>query len=189
MASVAPTSSADVILTRSERIAVAAAVAATGAVCGLGLAHVLEIPGKHRLDSNSFLAVHHHLYGGYAIVGGLGEAGGLIALSALYVRLRRRNRAAARRLGIAAVIVGGTLVAYAVGLRPLNTEIASWDPATIPSDWTTIRDRWELWHTITFVLSGIALTLTTRTWHRLLRLNAARRDATSTPSQVTLMSE
>jgi hypothetical protein len=41
-------------------------------------AHALELPGKLRLDRDAYLAVQTIHYPGFTIVGGIGEAGGLI---------------------------------------------------------------------------------------------------------------
>jgi hypothetical protein len=44
----------------------------------LALAHALELPGKLRLDKNSYYAVQSIYYPGFTI-GGIGEAAGTIA--------------------------------------------------------------------------------------------------------------
>jgi hypothetical protein len=56
------------------------ATCTTAATAGLGLAHVLEIPGKDALDGAEVAAVHHHLYGGFAIVGGVCEIATIVVL-------------------------------------------------------------------------------------------------------------
>ena len=44
---------------------------------------------------------------------------------------------------------------------PIDRQINEWTLATLPADWTQIRDRWELWHTIRTVASiaGLACIL------------------------------
>jgi len=45
----------------------------------LTLAHALELPGKMRLDKETYYAMQSIYYPGFTIGGGLGEAGGTIA--------------------------------------------------------------------------------------------------------------
>lgn len=50
---------------------------------GLTLAHALELPGKLRLDKNTYVAVQAIYYPGFTIGGLVGELGGLLVLFAL----------------------------------------------------------------------------------------------------------
>lgn len=45
----------------------------------LALAHALELPGKVRLDKNTYYAMQGIYYPGFTIGGGIGEAGGTIS--------------------------------------------------------------------------------------------------------------
>jgi hypothetical protein len=49
----------------------------------MALAHALELPGKLRLTKEAYLAIQPIYYPGFAIGGGVGEFGGLIATIAL----------------------------------------------------------------------------------------------------------
>ena len=40
---------------------------------------------------------------------------------------------------------------------PIDYEINQWTVTTLPPDWTTTRDRWELYHTIRTFVSIAAL--------------------------------
>ncbi|MGH9200598.1 MAG: hypothetical protein ACRD2A_05110 [Vicinamibacterales bacterium] len=40
---------------------------------------------------------------------------------------------------------------------PIDYEINQWTANTLPPDWTTTRDRWELYHTIRTFVSIAAL--------------------------------
>jgi uncharacterized membrane protein len=44
---------------------------------------------------------------------------------------------------------------------PIDNRIKQWTPTTLPSDWTRIRDRWQLYHTVrTFAsLAGLGCAL------------------------------
>jgi hypothetical protein len=33
-------------------------------------------------------------------------------------------------------------------IAPVNRVFATWTPETVPADWTSYRDRWELWHAV-----------------------------------------
>lgn len=51
---------------------------------GLALAHALELPGKLRLDKETYVAVQAIYYPGFTIGGLVGELGGLFVLFALF---------------------------------------------------------------------------------------------------------
>src|SRR5690349_13998805 len=101
-------------------------------VAGLTVTHVLEMPGKRTLDGAQWLAVQHTFYGGFAVVGGIGEVLGLVATGALVV-LTRQRRATAVLTGVAALSFLGMLLSYALGNRPINDLVATWTPATLPA--------------------------------------------------------
>jgi uncharacterized membrane protein len=66
-----------------------------------------------------------------------------------------RNRPAALGLYLAAalaIIAGGITTRFLN--QPINDQIMGWTPASIPVDWTTLRDSWWTWH-----LSRLAATL------------------------------
>ncbi len=50
---------------------------------GMSLAHVLELPGKLRLDEATYKAVQAIYYPGFTIAGFVGEFGGMVALAVL----------------------------------------------------------------------------------------------------------
>jgi uncharacterized membrane protein len=54
---------------------------------------------------------------------------------------------------LAALILFVIALIITVGIEvPIDNKIKTWTVATIPSDWQSTRDRWELYHTIrTFV--------------------------------------
>jgi hypothetical protein len=59
-----------------------------------------------------------------------------------------------------ACVVAATAVTLIVNV-PLDGVMAGWTVATLPADWTRVRDRWEAYHTVrTFLtLGGLAATL------------------------------
>ena len=134
----------------------AVAVVCAGIVAGLALAHVLQRPGTSALGGPTWLAIQHTFYGGFAVVGGVGEILGLLAAAGGAILARR----AGERPGppaVAAACFGGTLVVYALGNRPVNAAVATWTPSTLPPDWPAWRDQWETAHALTAGLAVIAL--------------------------------
>jgi len=141
--------------TGSSSAPIVAATVATAATAGLGLAHVLEIPGKHALAAAEVAAVHHHLYGGFAIVGGACEVAALVLLG--YVAIRRRtDDSVAPSLWVALTSVAVALGVYGFGLRRLNGRIARWSAGPMPDGWRSTLGRWEALHAVSFVLMSIA---------------------------------
>lgn len=131
------------------------AIIVSGLSAGLSLSHVLEIPGKHRLTQMEFVHVQHNFYGGYAIFGAIAwvfcSVAGLIAGFAFY----KINKSLAVYYFIAS---GGfiiCLIIFAFFLNKYNQMIASWS-TIIPADWETIRNHWELCHTVVFVISAVS---------------------------------
>jgi uncharacterized membrane protein len=49
-----------------------------------------------------------------------------------------------------------------VGIEvPMDNQIKTWSPETVPSDWTAIRSRWQLFHTMRTFTSLASFTLFT----------------------------
>jgi hypothetical protein len=108
----------------------------SGLVVGLTLTHVLQSPGSAGLSARAWLDVQHTFYGGFAIVGGVCEIVALLSAVALAIlHLIRREHRAAIMPAVVAVCFVGALVAFAVGNEPVNAQVASWTPTTIPPDW------------------------------------------------------
>jgi hypothetical protein len=66
------------------------AVVLVGLAVVPALAHALELPGKKRLSQDAYMAVQPIYYPGFTIVGGIGEAGGLIVTLLLLLLPRGR---------------------------------------------------------------------------------------------------
>lgn len=124
-------------------------------VLGLTLTHNLEIPGKRMLSGAEWLQVQHTFYGGFAIVGGITETFGLLSTALLAFLLRWRRMALILTL-IAALCFAGMLALFAFGNNPLNQQIASWTPMTLPANWRTVRDAWDSFHAASSGLSALS---------------------------------
>jgi hypothetical protein len=114
---------------------------------GLTFAHVMEIPGKLRLDGATWLAVQHNLYVAFGVVGAVIEVLA-IALTWLLVLMTRRRRPALWWTLAAAACVSAGLGDWFLLVAPMNAALSVWTPDTLPADWTRYRDQWELGHAI-----------------------------------------
>jgi hypothetical protein len=122
---------------------------------GLTFAHFLEIPGKRQLTGAEWLKVQHTFYGGYAVFGGIAEVGGLlVSLGILAIDHHSRGRTLWPL--ISAIAFAGMLGDFLLGNQPINEQVATWTPETIPSDWMALRDRWDMSHTLSAVFAAVA---------------------------------
>jgi hypothetical protein len=139
----------------------------TAIAMALSLAHAAELPGKMRLDRETYLAVQRIYYPGFTI-GGFAEPLGALAILALLIL--------APLPGVRfwwAVLALGSLIATqlvfwfvtqpvnAAWTRDLNLEgvggaFFSVFPIEISGDWTQLRDVWEYSHVVRAGLAVIA---------------------------------
>jgi ribose/xylose/arabinose/galactoside ABC-type transport system permease subunit len=125
---------------------------------GLTLAHDLEIPGKQQLSGADWLVVQHTFYGGFAILGGLAQIVGLISTGYLVFLRRQRGTAFVLTL-IATLSFAGMLALFAFGNNPLNQQIATWTPQSLPDNWHQIRDAWDRFHATSSAFAALAFTV------------------------------
>lgn len=122
---------------------------------GLTFAHVLEIVGKLRLGARDWLTVQQNLYVAFGPIGGTCEVLAIV-FTWLTVRQQPAGTTEARYTLVAAIAASVGLVAWAVLVAPMNAVLSSWTLESIPSDWTRVRNRWELGHAAQAVLFAIA---------------------------------
>ena len=125
-------------------------------ILGLAFAHVMEVPGKLRLDGPTWLIVQQNLYIGFGPAAAVMEPLGILFTWILMFMLRG-HRSAFRLVLLAAVSTTTGLVVWALVVSPMNALLDGWTPATLPPDWTACRDQWELGHAIHAALFGAAL--------------------------------
>jgi hypothetical protein len=142
------------------------------------VAHALELPGKMRLARDDYLAVQTIYYPGFTIVGGIGEAGGLVATLVLLF-FTPPGSVAFWLTFVALLGLIGMQAVYWTLIHPVNqywlqgetlkgfgSAFFSFDPAKRPptqtdagpAAWTDLRDRWEYSHLVRAVLSLVSLT-------------------------------
>jgi hypothetical protein len=124
-------------------------------VLGLTLTHDLEIPGKHLLSGADWLTVQHTFYGGFALVGGMAEVLGLISTGLLAFLIRKQLTAFILTL-VASLCFAGMLVLFAFVNQPINLQVVSWTPQTMPANWRTLRDAWDGLHAASSLLSALS---------------------------------
>ena len=81
----------------------------------------------------------------------------LSALVLCVLLLRGRQTRASLLASAALVLMAIALVITLVVNVPIDYQIQSWTTATLPTDWTAIRDRWEFYHGLRTLVSLAAL--------------------------------
>ena len=114
---------------------------------GMTFAHVMEIPGKLRLEGASWLTVQHNLYVAFGVVGAAIEVLAIVLTWLLVLMVRRRRPAVWWTLA-AALCVSAGLADWFLLVAPMNAALSGWTPETLPADWTRYRDQWEIGHAI-----------------------------------------
>ena len=85
---------------------------------------------------------------------------------ALFALYRRHRRASVILLLVAvALLVAALVITLSVNV-PIDNAIAVWTIDTLPSDWTSIRNRWEAYHAArTFIsVAGFGFALAAVLW-------------------------
>lgn len=124
-------------------------------VFGLSFAHVMELPGKLRLDGPAWLAVQQNLYVAFGPFASVAEPLAILLTWVSAFILRGRRPAFVLTL-LAALCSTAGLVVWFLVVAPMNTLLNGWTPGTLPPDWTACRDQWERGHATHAVLFGIA---------------------------------
>lgn len=65
---------------------------------------------------------------------------------------------------IACIGYAGMLAAFFILNAPVNVAVSSWTPASLPSDWSSYRLRWETGHAVAALLSVISLAALAWAW-------------------------
>jgi len=121
---------------------------------GLAWAHVLEHPGKLRLDGPSWLRVQHNLYIAFGPPVGAKMEVAAIVSSWIVLWLARRRRPAAWWTLVGAVLVTAALAEWAWLVAPMNTVLNGFTADALPATWTAVRDQWEFGHATHTALFG-----------------------------------
>ena len=121
------------------------------------------------ITASTFLEV------GHTMIGNLGGPMAVLmpttlvsAVPVLFMLYRRHRRASfSLILAGAALLVVALVITLSVNV-PIDYAINRWTVDTLPSDWTSIRNRWEAYHAArTFIsLAGFGFALAAVVWSR-----------------------
>jgi hypothetical protein len=121
---------------------------------GMTFCHVMEIPGKLRLDGAAWLTVQHNLYVAFGTVGAVIELLAILLTWVVVFLVRRRRPAFFWTLGAAICVTAG-LVDWFLLVAPMNAALSGWTPETLPANWTSYRNQWEAGHAIHAAFFGL----------------------------------
>ena len=121
---------------------------------GMTFCHVMEIAGKLRLDGAAWLTVQHNLYVAFGVVGAAIEVLAIVLTWVTALMVRGRRPAARWTLAAAACVTAGLGVWFAL-VAPMNAALSGWTPETLPADWTSYRNQWEIGHAVHAALFGL----------------------------------
>jgi hypothetical protein len=117
-------------------------------------AHLFALPNKIGLPQDAYFTVQA-IYRGWALFG-IVLIGALAVDLVLAVLLRRYGAPAWPALA-AFALMAATLAIFFAWTYPANQATANW--TTVPADWATLRQHWEIAHAANAVLTFAALCL------------------------------
>jgi hypothetical protein len=135
-----------------------AAVLSTALTMGLEFAHVLEWPQKQHYAGPLYVQLQESLYVWFGNLGGVLYVLAVIATVGLDMLVRRDPDRRAAIAAAAGLQVAG-LVTFLTIVYPVNLRLPVGSSGAVPAGWTALRDRWELGHTIGFVLFALSFVL------------------------------
>lgn len=133
----------NLILRTSQGVALVCA----GLSAGVGFAHLLELPNKRLLSAQEYLFVQQRLYEGFGRVIGPIETVALLGTAVAAVLLRKRRAPFIVSL-LALISFVAAQIIWQLHNGPVNQAVEAWTAATLPPDWTSYRDRWEVAHAV-----------------------------------------
>jgi hypothetical protein len=121
------------------------------------------------ISAATFLEVGHTMIGNLGGPMAILMPATLVSVVPVLLMLYRRHR----RASFALILVGAGLLVVALVITlsvnvPIDAAINRWTVDTLPSDWTSIRNRWEAYHAArTFLsLAGFGFVLAAVVWSR-----------------------
>ena len=124
-----------------------ASLVLTALSLGASWSHVLQIRGKAVWPGPLWRAAMESLYRDYAIVGGVVELAAILAGWWLVLAVRR-TPAFRWSLGSAVLLSVAFFVIWIGFIAPINRVFATWSSSSLPADWASYRNRWEMWHAV-----------------------------------------
>lgn len=125
---------------------------------GLEFAHVLEWGPKMSYSGQLYVRLQESLYVWFGYLGSVIDILAILSTAVLAISLRGYRRVRWYTASAAGLEMIALTVSFVV-IYPVNQHFPVHSSGTVPTDWTSLRDRWELGHTIGFVLFTISLLL------------------------------
>jgi hypothetical protein len=137
---------------------------------GMSLAHVLELPGKFRLDEATYKAVQTIYYPGFTVAGLVGEFGGIVGVGLLlYLTPYGTDRFWWTAAALGLLLAGH--VTYWLVTHPVNNfwvkDVAMSTPGSTffsifaggsrSGHWTELRNIWEFSHVVIACFATLGL--------------------------------
>jgi hypothetical protein len=117
---------------------------------GMAFCHLMELPAKMRYDAQAYLTVQQ-TYPYFGTVGAVLEPGSIAAAAVLCFLVRKQRPSFWLTLA-GTLLLAAALAAWFTFVAPMNAELATWAPESIPADWTDVRDQWEYAHAARAIL-------------------------------------
>jgi hypothetical protein len=146
------------VLIRSWRFVTLLLVALTA---GMAFAHLLERPAKMLYDGVLYSTVQRTLYvqWGWPNIGGIVELAAVLSAVVLVFLVRNRKPAVALSMAAAITLLLAFPVMFLLFVGPANDVFLASAAESAAPNWRTMRESWELGHTIRFYLQLAALSL------------------------------
>lgn len=145
-------------MTRAQRTLWPLTLLFVALTLGLEFAHVLEWRPKTSYSGQLYVRLQESLYVWFGYLGSVIDILAILSTTVLAISLRRHRRVRWYTASAAGLEIFALIVFFAV-IYPVNQRFPVHSSGTVPNDWTLLRDRWELGHTIGFVLFTISLLL------------------------------
>ena len=100
---------------------------------GMTFCHVMEIPGKLRLEGPDWLTVQHNLYVAFGVVGAAIEVLAILLTWVLVLQVRGRRPAFYWTLGAAGCVTAGLIVWFML-VAPMNAALSDGDDSRMSRD-------------------------------------------------------
>lgn len=121
----------------------------------MAFCHLLQLPPRMSYDGAQWVATQS-LYQLFGTVGAVIEVSALLMAGVLSLAVYRRRPAfQCTMFGTVCLLVAHA--AWWMFVAPVNAEISTWTPDTIPADWTWWRSQWEYTHAARAILEILGL--------------------------------
>lgn len=125
---------------------------------GLEFAHVLEWGPKSDYSGRLYVRLQESLYVWFGYLGSVLYILAILSTLGLAISVRGHRRVRWHAASAAGLEMVALIVFFAM-IYPVNLRFPVPGNGAVPTDWTALRNRWELGHTIGFVLFATSFLL------------------------------